>query len=1016
MVNINFLPILCKRSLLFFLLFLASLNVKADAVKVGNIWYNIIETANIAKVTCGNWDNSYYYVDDRYAGEIIIPQEISYNEKVYPVTTIESFAFKYCRNLTSVTIPESVTKIEYGAFILCDGLTSISIPNSVTTIEGMTFAACSNLTTVILPEGLTVIDGLFDSCSKLTSIDIPSTVTTIDSYAFIRTGLELITIPDNVKVIGGAAFQECNSLNEIILGSGVETISTKSFGKCPNLEKVTCYARTVPSTSADAFEDSYIENCTLYVRESLINDYKAVEPWSNFNSIVKIDIPKHTLKYMVDGELYKSYEIEEGESITAEAAPTKEGYSFSGWSDIPATMPTENVTVTGTFSINNYNLIYKVDGEDYKTVPTEYNSAITPEAAPTKEGYSFSGWVGVPATMPAENVTVTGTFSINNYNLIYKVDGEDYKTVPTEYNSAITPEAAPTKEGYSFSGWSSIPATMPAEDITITGTFTICKYNLTYKLDGNVYQTSKVEYGTPLTPIANPSVAAYHTFSGWSEVPATMPAHDVDISGTSIPNKYKLEYQLRDPISGTYSTYKIKEVAYGSAITSEPAPTKEGCTFTNWTGEPATMPYYDVLVLGGFTANYYKLTYQVKGKAPINHSIRYGSTITPEAAPTVDGFTFNGWVDLPATMPAHDVTVNASLTKNATSNVTYPADWNLTEWSEETVSNLETDTKWYKSDYRYWYQGSCPKDESIELTANGVKIKETAGVEFAVSNCTMFEISTKAGGPYNVNIEVFQPANFFFVLKNLKRGQKVSIDFKSVDWYTDNDLFPQPVGAVKMTDSPTTRSMRTESSVAEYVVSNDGDVRFNVNADDFFYLYNVDVTAVSDVLLSYLGNPDGINNQIDCYLYWNGSSSTIYSSTINYARGADLRIENKSSQTMTITKIEMYEDKTVIGTFSDINGDLAPGNYKELSINVNSSIGMPSTLPWMKVYYTLNGVPYTKKFVSDGKGSATGINGHRVDGENGEHDDIYTIDGKKLNSYPTKKGLYIKNGKKFVVK
>ena len=78
MVNMNFLPILCKRSLLFFLLFLASLNVKADAVKVGNIWYNIIETANIAKVTCGNWDNSYYKNDDdRYSGEIVIPQEIT---------------------------------------------------------------------------------------------------------------------------------------------------------------------------------------------------------------------------------------------------------------------------------------------------------------------------------------------------------------------------------------------------------------------------------------------------------------------------------------------------------------------------------------------------------------------------------------------------------------------------------------------------------------------------------------------------------------------------------------------------------------------------------------------------------------------------------------------------------------------------------------------------------------------------------------------------------------------------
>ena len=189
--------------------------------------------------------------------------------------------------------------------------------------------------------------------------------------------------------------------------------------------------------------------------------------------LVKAQAVAYNLTYQVDGEFYKSYEIEENESITPEAAPTKTGYTFSGWSDIPATMPANDVTINGTFSINNYNLIYKVDGEDYKTVPTEYNSAITPEAAPTKTGYTFSGWSDIPATMPANDVTITGTFSINNYNLIYKVDGEDYKTIPTEYNSAITPEAAPTKTGYTFSGWSEIPSTMPANDVTITGSFSI---------------------------------------------------------------------------------------------------------------------------------------------------------------------------------------------------------------------------------------------------------------------------------------------------------------------------------------------------------------------------------------------------------------------------------------------------------------------------------------------------------------------------------------------------------------
>ena len=172
----------------------------------------------------------------------------------------------------------------------------------------------------------------------------------------------------------------------------------------------------------------------------------------------------------------------------------------------------------------------------------------------------------------------------------------------------------------------------------------------------------------------------------------------------------------------------------------------------------------------------------------------------------------------------------------------------------------------------------------------------------------------------------------------------------------------------------------------------------------------VDIIAVSS-------DPDGINDLIDCYLYWNGqTSSAIGPWGSSYARGAGVRIVNNSSQTMTITKIEMNDDDNHnIGTITDQNGDLAPNEFKEFAVSVSSSVEMPSTLPWMEIHYTVNGIPYTKKFVSNGD-APTGIIGHRVDGEDSDHEDIYTIEGRKLSSYPTQKGIYIKNGKKFVVK
>lgn len=79
----------------------------------------------------------------------------------------------------------------------------------------------------------------------------------------------------------------------------------------------------------------------------------------------------------------------------------------------------------------------------------------------TGNGYPYLKAIGIVTEAPA-----------TMYNLIYMVDGEEYKTVQLSEGDAITPEANPTKDGYTFSGWSEIPTTMPAHDVTITGTFT----------------------------------------------------------------------------------------------------------------------------------------------------------------------------------------------------------------------------------------------------------------------------------------------------------------------------------------------------------------------------------------------------------------------------------------------------------------------------------------------------------------------------------------------------------------
>ena len=168
--------------------------------------------------------------------------------------------------------------------------------------------------------------------------------------------------------------------------------------------------------------------------------------------------------------------------------PTKEGYTFAGWSETPETMPAHDVKVTGTFTVNKYKLIYQVDDEDYQTFELEYGATITPLDDLTKEGYTFSGWSEIPETMPAYDIYAYGYFTINTYKLKFYVDGEVYEEREVEYGADLTalcPEYAPTKEGYEFSGWEGLPETMPAHDVEVTATFTPVKQVLEGDANGD---------------------------------------------------------------------------------------------------------------------------------------------------------------------------------------------------------------------------------------------------------------------------------------------------------------------------------------------------------------------------------------------------------------------------------------------------------------------------------------------------------------------------------------------------
>ena len=342
--------------------------------------------------------------------------------------------------------------------------------------------------------------------------------------------------------------------------------------------------------------------------------------------------------------------------VTAPIQLEREGYTFTGWDkDVPAKMPAENGTFTAQWTINSYKLCYKVDGEEYQTLEYNYGSPIERAAEPTKTGYTFSGWSDIPATMPAHDVEVNGKFTVNQYTLTFNLyEGAAPVVITQDYDTDVTAPIQLEREGYTFTGWDKdVPAKMPAENGTFTAQWTINSYKLCYKVDGEEYQTLEYNYGSPIERAAEPTKTGY-TFSGWSDIPATMPAHDVEVNGKFTVNQYTLTFNLYEGAVPVVITQD-----YDTDVTVPTQLEREGYTFTGWDKDvPTKMPAENGTFTAQWTINSYKLTYIIDGEVYKECEVNYGTTITPEEDPMKEGYEFLGWESIPTTMPAHDVVVN----------------------------------------------------------------------------------------------------------------------------------------------------------------------------------------------------------------------------------------------------------------------------------------------------------------------------------------------------------------------
>ena len=231
--------------------------------------------------------------------EVVIPENVTYNDVTYSLTSLGNYCFSRCSSLTSVTIPSSVTSLGDWCFEECTSLKSIDIPSSVTSLGEGCFRYCSSLTSIDIPSSVTSLgNSCFIYCKSLTFIDIPSSVTRLGSGCFSHcSSLESITVDKNNKVYDSR--ENCNAIIETstntmiqgckttVIPSSVTSLGERCFSGCSSLTSI-----DIPS-SVTSLGHSCFENCSSLTSIDIPSSVTRLGHYCFYDcsSLTSIDIP-----------------------------------------------------------------------------------------------------------------------------------------------------------------------------------------------------------------------------------------------------------------------------------------------------------------------------------------------------------------------------------------------------------------------------------------------------------------------------------------------------------------------------------------------------------------------------------------------------------------------------------------------------------------------------------------------------------------------------------------------------